>query len=159
MRISIQSIHSTKIQVSYRTHLDQSPGISQRIKKLHELSCLSLKSILHVLRVEFSLCNAKYCIIWLILNETVIRKNSFAEVSKNLARYKSENIFVIDHYIELERWWQCCKKFYHSSNQFESYIIIFWCFKQNYFQICISAKPFFLYLHRKVHESIKEKPD
>jgi len=29
-------------------------------------------------------------------------KNSFAEKSKNLARYRSKNIFVIDHQIIIE---------------------------------------------------------
>jgi len=60
----------------------------------------------------------------------------FVKVSKNLARYRFENIFVIDHqnnYVEFKRLWQCCKKFWHSSNQFEWLLCNYLRSKQNYF--------------------------
>jgi len=52
------------------------------------------------------------------------KKIGFIEVSKNLARYRSENNFVeLSKYDNktLKHNEQCCKKFWHSSNQFERF--------------------------------------
>jgi len=68
-------------------------------------------------------------------------KNSFAEVSKNLARYRSENIFVIVHknnYVEAQALMTMLQKATSFSILHNHFGL-----KQNSFQICISAKPFF----------------
>jgi len=58
----------------------------------------------------------------LISKEKVHEKSNFAEASKNLIKYKYENIVVIDlqnNYVETIALMTMLQKVLHSSNQFE----------------------------------------
>jgi len=73
----------------------------------------------------------------LISKEKVYGKSNFAEASKNLIKYKYENIVVIDlqnNYVEIIALMTMLQKILHSSNSLSvlhNYLIS----KQNYFHI------------------------
>jgi len=62
-------------------------------------------------------------------------KNGFAEVFKNLARYRFENNFVCTIKIIVQD--SNCKNFLQFCHHVQAFYIIILMVHQNYFQICI----------------------